>query len=483
MKPLFIDPNQIRQRVVKHSLGLNVNFLADHAEMRAHGQGYLAALQQMGVRSLRYPGGEKSNEYFWSQPPWTSPHPTLSLTGRDSRLVTKSKLVSENGEFYVKPMDFDEFIALCRALDAEPIVCIGLGSAYVQTQPGRLVGSTRAQVLENAIEWVRYANQVRGYGVKYWEIGNESYWRGSIATLSAADYTRDILELSRAMKAIDPEILIGANGHVDKNYISTADTADGPIWWQYLLTHASLEIDFLVVHPYPCFEWGGYTYYSEHTPVFTKAVEQAAASLKEWANPEDADRIRIMITETNTFDWAATEWYEGNGAGWPWRNDLGHALVLFDLLGQHLMHPRVDGIQVWNSRWFGPECKLDDVLDGQNALLPTGQAIGLWGKHLQTHLQAIPGQPAGPVYASYNPETNALTFFLMNKLTIQQPLTIDLSNYGQRWRASSIVFAGQDPDDEHPTITSGLVWETASSDIHLTLPPVSITVITCEAYK
>ena len=64
MNQLVIDPAQIRQPVAQGAPGLNVNFLADHADMRQHGQGYLAALQQMGVRSLRYPGGEKANEYF-----------------------------------------------------------------------------------------------------------------------------------------------------------------------------------------------------------------------------------------------------------------------------------------------------------------------------------------------------------------------------------------------------------------------------------
>jgi alpha-N-arabinofuranosidase len=317
MPTIRIDPTQIRQAVVPHALGLNVNFLADHAERRARGQGYLAALREMGVRSLRYPGGEKSNEYFWSQPPWTAPQPTLSLTGPEGRLAARTDLVADHREFRVQPLDFDEFISLCRALGAEPVLCVGLGSAYVQNHPGRLTGSTRAQVMENAIEWVRYANRVRGYGVKYWELGNESYWRGSVATLTAADYTRDVLELSRAMKAVDPTIWIGVNGHVDKDYISTADSPEGPIWWQYLLTRAAPEIDFVVVHPYPCFEWGSYDYYLLHTPIFTDAVDQALTALQEWASPSDAARLRILVTETNAFDWAATDFYPGNQAGWP----------------------------------------------------------------------------------------------------------------------------------------------------------------------
>lgn len=221
--------------------------------MRARGQGFPAALRQLGVRSLRYPGGEKSNEYFWSQPPWVASHPTLSVTGPGSRLVVESGLVAADGEFLVEPLDFDAFIELCEAQGAEPILCVGLGSAYVASSPTR-TGSSHQQVLDNAVEWVRYANCVRGYGIRYWELGNESYWRGSIATLTAAEYTRDVIELSRAMKTVDPTIHVGVNGHVDKDYVSTAETGGSPIWWEYMLRHAAPEIDFAVVHPYPCLE-------------------------------------------------------------------------------------------------------------------------------------------------------------------------------------------------------------------------------------
>lgn len=477
MNSLVIDPSRILQPVAQHALGLNVNFLADHAAMRARGQGYLAALRQMGVQLLRYPGGEKSNEYFWSQPPWKTPRPTLSLTGPEARLVTESRLVSADGEFHVKPLDFDEFIVLCRELGAEPLICVGLGSAYVQNKPGRLAGSTRAQVLENAIEWVRYANQVRGYGVKYWEIGNESYWRGSIAALTAADYTRDVLELSRAMKAIDPTIHIGVNGHVDKNHVSTAETGESPIWWEYLLKHTAPEIDFVVVHPYPCFEWGSYDYYPQHTPVFTDAIEQADAALQAWAT-EHAARIRIMATETNAFDWAATNWYQGNLGGWQWGNDLGHALVLFDLIGQHLVHPRVDGVHIWNTRWFNSPSRLEDVLDDQNALLPTGQALGLWGRYLKSNLLVLSSQ-TGAVYASYEPSTRALTVFLMNKYAAPHPVKVELEGYAESWRATAAVLTGQNPTDEHPTLST-LEFAYHPSALSLTLPPLSITILDLE---
>ena len=41
-------------------------------------------------------------------------------------------------------------------------------------------GRTWDQWLKSAAAWVRYSNQVKHYGVRYWEIGNEN-WNGPAA--------------------------------------------------------------------------------------------------------------------------------------------------------------------------------------------------------------------------------------------------------------------------------------------------------------
>lgn len=62
----------------------------------------------------------------------------------------------------------------------------------------------------------------------------------------------------------------------------------------------------------------------------------------------------------------------------PLVNDLGHALVLFEILGQHLLHPKVDMAEVWNTRWTSPaENQLWNTLNEKNGLNATGQAIAL----------------------------------------------------------------------------------------------------------
>jgi hypothetical protein len=179
-------------------IGINTNFLTDHEVARQAGSGYESALRGMGVRSLRYPGGEKSDEYFWSVPPWASPKPTLALTGPKGRLAPIADYVENLTRFRYRPLDFDEFI-----------ICVNFDSMYLPPVSDKGAAPTKAQLLEHAVEWVRHANVVRGYGVRYWELGNESYLRGGNGAAKATDYARDFCEFARAMRVIDPAIQIG----------------------------------------------------------------------------------------------------------------------------------------------------------------------------------------------------------------------------------------------------------------------------------
>jgi alpha-L-arabinofuranosidase len=80
-----------------------------------------------------------------------------------------------------EPLDFDEFIA-CAAPKrrAGHLRQLRLDVPAAQS-PTKAPHPRKAQLLEHAVEWVRYANVVKGYGVKYWELGNESYLLGTTA--------------------------------------------------------------------------------------------------------------------------------------------------------------------------------------------------------------------------------------------------------------------------------------------------------------
>jgi alpha-N-arabinofuranosidase len=90
----------------------------------------------------------------------------------------------------------DEFVALCRLVGAEPLICVRWSGKqpadaaaeieYMNGGPETHEGSLRAR-----------HGHPQAYGVKYWQIGNE---------IGGADYERTVAAFARAMRAADPSI-------------------------------------------------------------------------------------------------------------------------------------------------------------------------------------------------------------------------------------------------------------------------------------
>ena len=177
-------------------------------------------LKDAGVGMVRYPGGSYADGYHWQ---------THTVEGG-----------------YVAPnTDFDTFMGTVRATGAQPIITADYGSGTP----------------EEAAGWVRYANVTKGYGVKYWEIGNEVYGNGLYgatwetdhhAGKTATTYATNLVQYATAMKAVDPTIRIGAvlttPGSWPDGITGPGDTMD---WNHTVLSIAGPKIDFVIVHHYP----------------------------------------------------------------------------------------------------------------------------------------------------------------------------------------------------------------------------------------
>lgn len=454
---ILIDLDRTKAHLTNERLGINLNFLLDDDRERLPKRPLQAALKEMGVRSLRFPGGEDSDSYLWSVPPFSKSVPTLARTGPGEWPANDRRFTLPDQETLRDTLDFDEFMAVAKQLGAEPVVVVCYDSMYKPAEDGG-TAPNRAQLLETAVEWVRYANITKGYGVKYWEIGNESYLDSNNGTTTAAQYAADLQEFSDAMKAVDPTIKIGANGL-------------GLEWWSTILSSAAAKIDFLAVHVYPVWAWGSYDHYRQGPGNFTDPIADAIEAINTYAPVHDRNRLRIAVTETNVGDWSPIFTWENH-------NDLGHALVLFDLFGQLLSIPEIDFIHFWATRWLGQRSPPDiyDALGPDNELHPVGQAIAIWGQHSGGRLVATASNDPVRAYASYSPEGEGVTIFVLNKETTAQTVSIGtVQNVAlkplERW-----VFGGTGPTDIHP------VWE-RRSDVEFTNPlrinvdPFSITVL------
>ncbi|UCC68910.1 MAG: alpha-L-arabinofuranosidase [Armatimonadota bacterium] len=461
-----VDVTEVIREVEPRVIGINVDYLVDHDANRPAGARPLeAALREMGVRSLRFPGGDKSDNHLWSVPPFDKPQPTLACgprQGREERLMD-----ADGNRWNVRLLDFDDFMSLCRRLDAEPTVVVCYDALFT---PGCTV--TKERLLETAAAWVQYANVKRHYGVKYWEIGNEAYID---ATVSPYDYARDLIEFAEAMKAVDPSIKIGANGPPRVEGPGRHEPTKDTPWWKIIFETAADHIDFIPVHVYSCWEWGSYEAYRDHGPGYPEAHRDALSPIeaaRKWGPPGFADRLRLTVTETNAADWSEN--------GWAKVNDLGHGLVVFDIFGTLLEIEQVDMAQLWNTRWVShnpKEPSLWDAVDDNNRLQPTGQALAIWSQFLEDQMVRVSEVERLRTFASYSPASQRLTLFLINKDAAARDITVELKGYPGPPSAQQWLWHGRGPEDQQPVWFGPDTIAVGGDRINLALRPDSLTVL------
>jgi hypothetical protein len=144
-------------------------------------------LKAAGVTALRFPGGSVADSYHW-----------------------KTNTGTANSGEYINPADtFDAFMGVAQRAGAMPILTVNYGSNAAGTGPGDP---------NEAAAWVTYANTLKGYGVQYWEIGNELYGNGEYGSQweqdlhsshSPSAYGTNALSFISAMKAANPAIRCG----------------------------------------------------------------------------------------------------------------------------------------------------------------------------------------------------------------------------------------------------------------------------------
>ena len=153
---------------------------------------------------------------------------------------------------------------------------------------------------QEAAAWVHYANVVKGYGIKYWQIGNET--EGSWETggpINTRDYVQRYIEYYDAMKAEDPSIII--TGPVAGGFNDSANLYDGTAVVQDFIAflHAMGKdsyINALDFHWYP--NYGNYT--DAAALASTSTLDTYKGQLTGWlGGVANASTIPVLMTEYN----------------------------------------------------------------------------------------------------------------------------------------------------------------------------------------
>ncbi len=243
-------------------------------------QTVISEVQALHPALIRWPGGSISDVYNW-------------------------ETNTRNDGGYVNPNDtFDNFMQFVNAVGSTPIITVNYGTGTPQL----------------AADWVKYADVTHHDNVLYWEIGNEVYGNGYYngngweaddhampnqpqkgnPGLSPQAYAQNALQFIQAMRAVDPNIKIGAVLTMPYNWPWGATVNGNDDWNTVVLKALGPYIDFVDVHWYP--ETPG-----QETDAGllsdTDQIPAMVAELKHEINAyagSNAKNIQIFVTETNS---------------------------------------------------------------------------------------------------------------------------------------------------------------------------------------
>jgi hypothetical protein len=186
-----------------------------------------SAIAEMGLTTLRFPGGSASDEYHWYS----------------------NKSGNNTWEWATS---FAKFARNATNLGAQVFITVNYGSGTP----------------EEAAAWVRHSNVTNRFGFKYWEIGNENYGTWEADTNArpndAWTYAHRAKDYLAQMKAADPSIKVGvvivdgedsfANGYTDHPATNPRTGQQHNGWTPVLLStlkQLGVTPDFAVYHYYP----------------------------------------------------------------------------------------------------------------------------------------------------------------------------------------------------------------------------------------
>jgi hypothetical protein len=234
--------------------------------------GTIALLKEMGIQALRFPGGSTADGYHWAS----------GTSGTNP---------------WQWPASFDKFAHVAAGVQArEVFITVNYGSGTP----------------DEAAAWVKYSNVTRGYGFKYWEVGNENYGNWEIDNNSRphdpATYAARFKDYWTRMKAADPGIGIGAVAEVgedtdatykDHSVTNPRTGAAHSGWTPVMLSQMkSLGVtpDFLIYHKYGNFM--GDAGLMQQAPTWSGDAADLRGQLADYLGAAGA-AVELICTENN----------------------------------------------------------------------------------------------------------------------------------------------------------------------------------------
>ena len=232
-----------------------------HADERGYRKDVLAALKNLNLTVLRYPGGNFVSNYNWRD----------GVGPREQR-PRRRELAWQQIE--TNRFGTDEFLDYCKRLGCQPMLGLNFGTGGIRSAAADLVEYCNAPAGTELAD-LRAKNGHRDpYNVKYWCLGNEMDGPWQMGALSAEQYGIKAREAAKLMRAQDPSIktiLCGSSGPFMNTY---------PEWDRVALELAWEQSDYLAMHNYATNYENDTPSYLGYANEFESHVDTLAATLR-----------------------------------------------------------------------------------------------------------------------------------------------------------------------------------------------------------
>ncbi len=237
----------------------------------------LQALGDLHPAFIRWPGGSFASIYKWKD--GIGPHA--------ARVYHPNKIWGGYSDYY--GFGTDEFLGLCRKIDAEPLVVLA-------------APSTKPEDIQYAIEWVHYLNdpettewgKMRAanghpepYGVKFFQIDNEPMNNG----FTPDSYAEIVNVYGSELRKIAPNARIVACGQKRSNDMN---------WSEKVIDIAGDNFDVLGCH--------NYEYEPDNFETGVRRIHDYLAKLCDYVRVSKHPKIEVAVLEwslQHTYDWRA----------------------------------------------------------------------------------------------------------------------------------------------------------------------------------
>ena len=304
----------------------------------------LKAVKDLHPTCLRWPGGGYAAQYDWR---W-------GIGPQEARRRWDHWMWMDYDQ---NCFGTDEFIKFCREVDSEPVIVVSVGFERPESE--------REEILQNAVNWLRYCNEpVTGewgalraenghpepYNVKYWEIDNEMWEMG------IDRYEQCVRDFSVALREVDPSIKIIACGGFQED--------------EAFLNRSANYFDYLSLHHYE--QINGYATGPKR---LGEQYDRYAKMIAACPNPN----VKLFISEWNL---NSTDWRTGLFAG-GFLNECEKRDVV--AMGAAALFIRRTDAPDWNNAFINFDYK--DLF-----VAPNFQVTELWYDHFSKYLLDYEGE-------------------------------------------------------------------------------------------